>query len=542
MPTVANTLFDRGAIGIREEIGSSSLEILRSLDPTFATMFLPNMQTNPSGFELGRDLRFKKRFYGSMAGVIRGGNQTAYSGQFGNVTNSFAGRLQTNNRFSYAPRAQDGAMPIEYGITGRLYDWHTNLLMPLALMQMEALPANITDRVAPILRGFAKQMSLYAATSFFANPSQQFRLCTLPAQAGITIDAPNRTVTFVTTERTIHKMNVGQPIDVWNAAGSARLNQADGNNEYGSEAKRVVGFVLSIDPFTNTVILGFDSAAADTSAATFGTWCTAQNLASGFVTYSNTYNGLNPNGASLAAGFDGMYSWRDFAKWGNASASNADKRILGSRAVTDGAEDFIDVSQRPEFRSFRASNVGALTETRLMRDLNTVHRALDTLGYHLDTLLAAEGVWLGVFDQRQNLERITYGRAGQVSSLNSLGLAQGFSITYDGRTYEGYTSRFLEAQTLVGFRRMGNWAIVTPPQTPMTTRGGIPEVPDQIPLDFYMPALTGTPSIRFPVLGDDGRIADACQIPAKATMQFFPVRQFNMAVWEGVNDVFGLSE
>jgi hypothetical protein len=535
-PTVANSLFDRGGTSVRQEIGVAAKELIRAIDPTFNDMFLTNMKDVPAAGNVGRDMRMHKEYFGSQTGVIRGGNLNSFESQFGAQTVGYGPKIHTQSLPAAAPRAQDGANPTPYGLTTKIYSMELNLMLTLAQMEMDALPANIQEKIVPVLRGHAKLIALYSANAFFANSSSQYRLCTLPTIISANINSTNRTITFQPVERTIHRLAVGQPVDVWQNS-TTKLNKKAGGTS-ASETDRVVGFVSDVDPWTNTVTLSFNpnDVSADGTAIAFTAWATTGNLSAGFITYANQY------GASPTAGFSGLYGWRDWAKWGGVSDGTSDRRILGANAVTDTENDYIDVSQHGEFRSGHFKDVGTLTETLLISHLQRMHSAFDPLGHYIDRLIAAEGIWLNVFDQRTAQTRVNMSRTGEVASMNALGVKDGIEIYCDGRMYKGHTSRFIESGTILGVRGANNWGIVVPPDAQGTTRGGIPDMPDRIPVNFYMGTLTGTGSIRFPILTADGAVVQACQIPSKVRMQFQPMEQIPMVVWEGVSSTYTLSD
>lgn len=543
-PTIGGTIFAANNTSIKELIGETSVEQLRSLDGTFSEMFLTEINQAPAATTLGRDLRHHTEYYGSLAGVIRGGNLNAYEGLYGPQASTIASTVATMGPGSAAPRAQDGANALPYGLTTRLYNFDTNLMIPLILMEMDALPANIKKHVIPLLMGFAKNVALFMATGFFANSTNNYRLTALPASGSdVTIDGTNRKITFVVPESSsIFKLEIGQAVDVW-TSGNVRLNQetTGDTTAYGSEKDRVPCFVVDKDPWTNKVTLACASTSAEGGTFVFGTNFTSGNLAGGFVTHANTYNTANPNGATLAAGFAGFYNWRDWAKWGASTDAAADRRILGANAITDTTNDYIDVSERGQFKSGRFANVGTLTETNFSAQLSRAHAVFDPLGYSIDFILAAEGIILAVFDQMLAQQRMQVSRTGQVASMTNMGQTGEYTITVEGRNYSLKTSRFLERNTMVGMRRSGNWTMLVPPSATGTQRGAIPNVPDKLPLDFWAGAVSGSNSPRIEMRNTDGQLVPASEMPAKCRMNIQPMKQIPMVVWENVNDVYTLA-
>lgn len=543
-PTIGGTVFAANNTSIKELIGESAVEVLRSLDGTFNEMFLTEINQAPAASTLGRDMRHHTEYYGALAGVIRGGNLNAHEGLYGPQMTNLSNTVGLMGPGSAAPLAKDGANALPYGLTTRLYNFDTNLMIPLILMEMDALPANIKKHVLPLLQGFAKNVALFMATGFFANSSNGYRLTALPASGSdVTIDGTNRKITFQVPESSsIYKLEIGQPVDVWTSA-NVRLNQetTGATTAYGSESDRVPCYVVDKDAWQNKVTLQCATTSSDGGAFVFGTNFTSGNLAGGFVTHANTYNAANPNGATLAAGFAGFYNWRDWAKWGASTDAAADRRILGANAITDTTDDYIDVSERGHFKSGRFASVGTLTETLFSAQLSRAHAVFDPLGYMLDFILAGEGIILAVFDQMLAQQRVNVSRTGQVASMTNMGQTGEYSITVEGRNYGLKTSRFLERGTMVGMRRSGNWSMLVPPSAQGTTRGAIPGVPDKLPLDFWAGAVSGSNSPRIEMRNSDGQLVPASEMPAKCRMNIQPMKQIPMVVWEGVSDVFTLA-
>ena len=528
MPTVADSLLDRNAGVIKEIIGNSAFEFMAKEDPVFREMFLSGMDLM-SANELGRDLRFKMRFYGGLTGVIRGhhvvtdaaGNTIGGSkaALFGEATTSMGPKLFTQTVARTFPNALHGANPQPYGLTGTLHAIETNLYITLTMLTMEALPANIKEHVMPVFRGFAKHIARFAANAFHADQTNQYRLASVGPTAGTNAwvrNNGNRTITFFPVEEVAHRFEVGMPVDIFSDP-TTRINEVS--------SVRILLFVGAVNYWTNEVTL--QAAATDVSgnAVTHATIFSDGNMGdAAFVTFAEQFD--------LAASPDhqGLYNWRDWFK----SSGN----LLGASAITDNAIDSIDVDEHPEFRSGDFPNVGTLTERGLLQYLSTVNNALDVWDYYIDTLVAAPGIWTNIFDQMQAFESID--RTGRPGSMTALGLKEGFVITHEGRTFRGFTSKWLEKGTMIGIRRGGNWRILVPPSPSALPTNAMPDpnndLDSRFPVEFVVPALTGTPSIKFPILTASGELTHGTQMPGWIRMQFAPGDQIPGVVWTGIDD------
>lgn len=529
MATVANSLVDRNADVIREIIGNSAFEFMAKEDPAFREMMLSGMEMM-SANELGRDLRFKMRFYGGLTGVIRGGhvvtdalNQTIGGDRaalFGEATTSQGPKMFTQAVARTFPNALHGANPQPYGLTGTLHAIETNLYLTLTMLTMDALPSNIKEHVMPVFRGFAKHIARYAANAFHADQSNQYRIASLGPRTGTNaysfVDA-NETVTFFPVEEVTHRFEVGMGVDVFSSS-TVRVNEKSNI--------RILCWIGAVNYWTNEVTLQFDQSlkAADGSTVyDFSTDITDNLGDDSFVTFAEQFeNSTNT--------FKGLYAWRDwFVNSGN---------LLRSSAITDATIDSIDVDEHPEFRSGFFPNVGTLTERGLLQYLSTTNSALDVWDYFIDTLIAAPGVWTNVFDQFQAAERID--RTDRPGSMTSLGLKDGFVITHEGRTFRGFTSKWLEKGVMMGMRRAGNWRVLVPP-TPSQFRTNATADPNndldnKFPVEFVVPALTQSDSIMFPILTSSGELTHGTQVPGWIRMQFGPGEQIPGVIWEDIDD------
>lgn len=531
--TVSNTLFDRDAITIKEIIGNEAEDTLPEMSPFFWDELLVGDEA--SGFELGRDLLFKKRFYGSISGVARHDHLDNYSALYGDPTVSAGYNLQRQTAAGTWPSGAAGAIARPYGITGRLHAIKFNLWLTKTMMELDAIPANIMHHVVPVLRGFGKLVATEICGSFHADPDQQFRLASLGPSAGdgaYIITTADRTIRFFPPERTSHRFQVGLPVDIFSDA-TTRRNQTAGG-------VRIPLWVDSVDPYTNSVVLttGSDDTLFDGGGDDWGTIATLG--ANAYVTEMDQYT------ATGGVGHRNFYAWRSWTVWGPNADGNAANRVLRSAAITTTVNDYIDIRQHAEFRSPHFDVNGPLTERKLLEYLDSMENGFSYWGYDADTVMLARGIVLNMFNQYQSKEIFDRGSTpGALGRVQPMGARGGFSITsMSGKTYTGATNPFLETGTAVVMRRRGNWAIISPPKGAGIQRGGGNglDVPSKIPLDFLMPAL-GASSIKWPVqltssgdAGAEAAVTELCQIPSYTRMQIVPTKQIPAMVLEGITE------
>lgn len=531
MPTVANSLFDRNAAVIKEEIGNSAMEFMAQEDPIFREMILGDMDmVSPN--ELGRDLKFKKRFYGALTGVIRGGHVTQdasansiggkYAALYGEGTTALGPKMYTQTVARTFPNALHGANPRPYGLTGGLYNVETNLFLTMSMLNLDATPANIMEHVVPTFKGFAKHIARWAANSFHADPDNGYSLASLGLSTGgnaYSRDSSARTIKFFPTEEVAHRFEVGMALDIYSDTSGTRVNELS--------SVRILCFVAAVDYWANEVTLVTAATDVDGNAITFNTTFSVVNIGeSAYVTFAEYYDTNDSE-------YKGLYTWRHWMKFGGST--NAQKRLLGDDAETGTADDYIDVEVHPQFKSGLFANVGSLTERTMLAHLDRAFSALGVWGYELDTLIASEGVWLNMFDSKQGFERQLRDGPGNV---NDFGLQEGFTIVHNGKTVRGVTSRWLEDGLIMGTRRSGNWNLLVPP-SPGEAQGQLPDpegdLSSKIPLEFIVPFLTGSGSTRFPILTSNGELTQGTQMPGWIRMQMVPGDQIPGCVWSDVN-------
>jgi hypothetical protein len=524
MPSsIADTYLKTNAATMRELIGTRAMLVLPQLSPVFRDMII-DPGGKRTGAELrqfgpGRDFLLKKRYRGSLAGVIRPSHKSSFYGLVGDTTTKGT-NISINQLNQLAPNPLHGANPTPYGLTMQMFGLDTNLALSATMARLDATEANIRQHIPDLLKGMGSNIGRFGTVSWHLNPSQSYRLGSLGASTGTgayTIDATAKTITFTPVEKTVHYFAVGQEVDLMKS--TTRINEDSGTRE--------LLFVHNVLPQQNKVILTGEF------ASNFATWATTGNIgADAFVVFRDTYD------ASL--GYRGFYSWRDWAVWGGST--DAENRVLRGSAITTTSDDYLDLRDRGWVASLYFNNVGSLTERKFLSYLSRFWETMSYWQFEMDTILAAPGIFTNIFETLQPIERRE--RQGVVGSVRALGRGEGFAITdpETGRTYEGFSSPFFEDGVMLGMLRKGNWAIITPPgdgsisANSRVDAGG--QLPSAFPFEFTMPSV-GHDRADFPLMQTDasGLVlpSEFKQLPGKVTMQFIPTKQIPMLVLEGVN-------
>jgi hypothetical protein len=406
----------------------------------------------------------------------------------------------------------------------------TNLMITLGEKQADATPALINQVVAPKLTAFARNMALTLCNYWYLSQNESYKLCTVSnatvAQIGVT---GIYRITFEPSNQAVHRFARGQRVDMlWNSTVvGMRLNdtvdQLVGTTLTLSESKRSTRIQLlveNVDPLTNKVVLVTNVNPVGNfrvRSTTAGTISNINELNNNCdVVYANSHL-VNDAGGTVYTGIAGINSW---LKNGAETDTNG-TRLLGNES--DSA-DFIDVNDRPEFKSFKYAVNGVLTEYNMKRYLQRVHSAFEPLGNTIDTLIASEGVWSAYESQKIGQYRID--RTNRPAGIQNEGQTEGFSFTFEGKTYKGHTSRFVEAGTLYGIKLGGsNWKKYVPPSPKGVSK--MSEADAFIPFEFVAGAITGTSTNQLPVYqtasgGGANLVTQASQMPGRIRMQLVP--------------------
>jgi hypothetical protein len=132
-------------------------------------------------------------------------------------------------------------------------------------------------------------------------------------------------------------------------------------------------------------------------------------------------------------------------------------------------------------------------------------------------------VWSAYESQKIGQYRID--RTNRVASITNEGQADGFSFSFEGKTYKGHTSRFVEQGTLYGIKLGGkNWKKYVPPSPAGMSK--MSQADAYVPFEFVAGAITGTSTNQLPVYTTPSLgptlVTQASQMPGRIRMQLVP--------------------
>lgn len=475
-----------------QEILSKQIDYLMpGVDPIFRSMIVSSQGVVPAS-EIGRDMHIIKIFQEGLTGVIEQGALTNNFALYGDDTDTFGTKLHQQNIVQTFPDPTYGMNQTPYQLAIPLRSMLMNIMFTLGELTAEALPATIGEIVAPKMKNFAQHITFQFANYMYVNQNDFYKLGTISSLA--TAGAGPYYWTFSPSEQVADRFATGMQVDVYDSTGATRRNETGG----GAREVLVVDYV---DELSNEVRLVSDAnttgTIVDTDIVTF-----AQTKASGSF-----------------SSFAGLNSW---IKGGSGSNDNY---LLGADRIT-GKE--IDVTTHPCHKSFTWNASGAaLTEHQFRKICRRIHAAKWKYGYEIDTWIASDGVWLEYEATKIGREYID--RTGRLSNIMNEGSQGdkdfgGFKFTFDGKTYTGYTSMFVEDGALYGHKLGGNnWKRIVPP----TIRGTKPFSQEETgyPVEFVAGSLTGGASNSLPIYSSSGSttlVTEAVQMPAWVRMQLAP--------------------
>jgi len=519
-----NSLFDRHQYQIEEIINKNVDTILPTLDPAWRDTIVTSQGVGPAS-AIGRDMKILKLYRGGLTGVIEQGAQYGKDDftLYGDSTTSVGSKLYLQSASKTWPNALEGPAINTYRLGIGMRSMLTNLAVTMGEMQAEATPAFIGDVIAPKLKGFAQNLSHTLCNYWYISQNSGYRLCEI-GSGGVTVTGTAGgsgpwTCTFQPDNLAIDRFYVGQRVDILDGSSSEANTKKRANGLTGDNgATRLQVFVSAVDELRGYVTLASSTynftTTATGSGAPGGAVTAAKAAAAGdLIVYANSGSlQADATGAQTFTGIAGINSWLKFGGGGD------DNFLLGSEKDGDSFNQ-INVNTHPEFKSFAVSNVGSLTEHKLRQYVRRFHAAKNKYGQTIDCLIASDGVWLAY--EAQKIGQYTLERSGKLSSLNNEGSDQGFKFTFEGRTYNGYTSTYIEDGTVYGLKKGGNnWKRYVPPDPKGVQK--FSEADNFIPFNFVVPALTGTSSTKWPILTTSGQLTEAMQMPGMLRMQLVP--------------------
>ena len=497
MASSAGQIFNTESGRIEEILSKQIDTILPTLDPVWRDTVVTSQGVGPAS-EFSRDFVVNKLYRTGMTGVIEQMGTVQDFGLYGDAANAttVGDRLMRSNNGAMKtfPDPADGPKARTFSLSVPMRAMYTNLMLTLGEMQMEATPAVIGDVIAPTLQGFAQNLSHTLCNYWYVSQSNSYRLGTITGtvtKVSATASAP-ATYSFKITEECYERFFPGQRLDIYN--NTVRVNEAAGSNV------RESLYVQSVDDLSGTIVL---VAPAD---------LTVDPAAGHFITYANSGElgtGATSTSTPAFTGIAGINSW----------LKGADD-LLGSEAIGTAMNGKINVTDNPEFKSFIKDNVGVLTESKLRQYLRRFHSAKQKHGQTIDTLVASDGVWLSY--EAQKIGQYMIDRTNALSNLSNEGSTGEFAFTFEGRTYKGATSNYVEDQTVYGWKTSGgNWKRYVPPDYAGLQKMG--EVDSYVPFRFVVPALTGGSSVKYPYMNAGSNLlSEAVQMPGMLRMQLIP--------------------
>lgn len=527
------SLFDKQSDRIQEVLNKNIELFLPALDPAWRDTFVTSQGVGPASL-IGRDLKILKIYMGSMAGVLDMADSSNNFVLYGDKTVTDIGaKLQQQGNTNTWPDATDGVMAKPYRLGVGMKAMVSNLYMSLGEMTAEATPAFIGEVIGPKLEGHARLMAHTLCNYWYIAENDNYQLGTIQgdnstalasstwnyatdfftnttptwtAFSGTSAITGIRALRFQVPEKNIDRYAVGMRVDIFdNGSPQIRVNDSASTASAQNGTTRISAWVAAVDEVVNRVVIAFGANVSITPSATV-----ANNTKYVYFANGRSLNNGGPSSGGTAPrgyGFAGINSW--IKNTGN---------LLGGDADSSNA---IDVNVHPEFKSFFKSSVGTLTEHKMRQYLRGFHRAKEKYGQYIDCLIASDGVWLNY--EAQKIGQYMLDRTNRLSSLTNEGSQEGFKFTFDGRTYTGYTSNYIEDGTVYGIRKGGqNWKKYVPPSPKGTQK--FDKAEGFIPFEFVGPAL-GYADVKVPIQkisGNSTLITEGMQMPGMLRMQLVP--------------------
>jgi hypothetical protein len=534
------SLFDKQSSRIQEILNKNIEVFLPALDPAWRDTFVTNQGVGPASM-IGRDLKILKIYMGSMAGVLDMADNRDNFVLYGDKTVSDIGaKLQQQTNTNTWPDATDGVMARPFRLGVGMKAMVSNLYMSLGEMTAEATPAFIGEVIGPKLEGHARLIAHTLCNYWYLAENNAYQVGSITFTTGTALYSTDflssatptftaagtsgvvssiTAIKFYANEKNIDRYALGMRVDVFDASSTQiRKNDSQSTAAAQGPTTRISAWVAAVDEVTNYVTIAFGSAISLTAGTTnYVYFANARTLNNGSATTGTGY------------GFAGINSW---LRSGASGASDASQYLLGNDRDTGNQ---IDVNVHPEFRSYMKSSVGTLTEHKMRQYLRGFHRAKEKYGQYIDTLIASDGVWLNY--ESQKIGQYMLDRTNRLSSLQNEGSQEGFKFSFDGRTYTGYTSNYIEDGTVYGIRKGGtNWKKYVPPSPKGTQK--FDKAESFIPFEFVGPSL-GYADVKVPiqrVSGNSTLVTEGMQMPGMLRMQLVPDQPAGMKLTNVTTD------
>lgn len=522
MASPTGSIFNTNAVTIQELIGKSVGTLMPTLDPVWRDTTVSNQGVGGVD-QMGRDHLIVKTYKGGATGVIEPGGPGADFTLYGDNSNTALGaKLFTQGISKMFPDPTGGMNQASYRLGVPMRSMVTNIMATLGEMQAEANAGFIGEIIAPKMLGFALQLSQSLCNYWYTSQNSNYALTTLTSSPSENWDAIDDTTSGSTvtdgllmvdttgTNYAVDRFIVGQRVQIYDSTGATLRGSA---LSFGGTL-----VVVAVQELLGKIYLKGIDAASLTSYET--------QLANGdqIVMAGSKGSSVTPFSASpYFTGIAGINSWM---KFGDSSGTTdaATNCLLGSERVGTayGFNHNINVNIHPEFQSMLVNNAGnPLTEHVLRKILRRWHVAKHKYGQSIDCMIASDGVWMAY--EAEKIQRQWFDRTGKLSNMNNEGSDEGMTFSFDGRTYEGYWSTYIESGTVYGIKRRNNWKRYCPRDINATKK--FDKAESWNPFRFVAPALTGQQSIWMPISQiQNGRtmVTEALQAPGYLRMQLVP--------------------
>lgn len=514
MAAPTGSLFSTHGVRIEEIINKKIEMFLPTMDKVWEETIVSNQGVG-SQDQIGRDFLIVKTYMGGLSGVIDPGGPGSDFTLYGDPMNTALGaKIHLQGLQSVFPDATLGPNATPYRLACPMRSMVTNLMLTLGELQAEATDAFIGEVVQPKLEGFAKNLTQYLCNYFYLSQNTYYSLSYLgntTAGQGYSLEDSNKTIVLDTTysNYAVDRFMVGMRVQWYDSTGATQRTVTSSNS--GSTF-----IVTAVDELSGKVKMKEAGNLALNSTA-----FVSNLVANDIIVFANS-KGSSSTPYSASPYFTGIAGINSWLKYG---AGGDDNYLLGGeRAGTNsGYSGDIDVTVHPEFRSMTL-NVGGnpLTEHYLRKVLRRWHAAKGKYGQTIDCLIASDGVWLAY--EAQKIGRQYYDRTGRRSSIDNEGSTGEFEFAFDGRTYTGCTSTWVDANTVYGIKKGGgNWKRYSPPDPRNVKKNE--KLASWIPFRFVGSALTGTGSNQIPIFSIHSNrtfVTEGVQMPGFLRMQLVP--------------------
>lgn len=502
MAAPTGSLFSTQSVRIEEVINKQIGTFLAMQDPVWRDTFVSNQKVGAVG-DFGRDWLVLKTYMGSATGVLEQAGPRGDFPIYGDSGNTALGsKLHTQGLTQSFPSALDGSNATPYRLGVPMRAMLANIMLTLGELQAEVTKAFIGEVVAPKMEGFARHISQQLCNYFYTSQNTYYSLTTLVTSGWTSTGDTNTTLMVNTTysNYAVDRFMVGLRYQIYDSTGATLRQTA-------SLGANTVFVCVALDELTGKVYFK----AQDGLDLNTGTSFTTGDI---IVHAGSKGSSTTPYSSSpYFTGIAGINSWMKFGSGGD------DNYLLGGERDTANA---IDVTVHPEFKSFLYNMGGqALTEHTLRKILRRFHAAKGKYDMTIDTLLASDGVWLAY--EAQRIQRQYYDRSGKLASLANEGGPGEFSFEFDGHSYSGMTSTYIESNTVYGIKKSNNWTRYVPPDIKNVKRFEKAEAWN--PFRFVGAALTGTGSNQIPIFSVSNNrtlITEGVQMPGYLRMQLVP--------------------